>query len=117
MAGPASGTDSPRMTRMPVPSVAPTLIMVSCSTPKLRTSRVPPCPVSASLTSCPIGLRRRSWAASPGRPAAAGGRSPIRVGTVIVDVLIFSSGRFPLTNPRRVSHLSRLCKMTCSLQS
>jgi hypothetical protein len=29
MAGPASGTDSPRITRMPVPSVAPTLIIVS----------------------------------------------------------------------------------------
>ena len=38
MAGPASGTDSPRITRMPVPRVAPTLIMVSCRTPKLRTS-------------------------------------------------------------------------------
>ncbi|BCW51168.1 hypothetical protein StoSoilB13_35100 (plasmid) [Arthrobacter sp. StoSoilB13] len=62
MAGPASGTDSPRITRMPVPSVAPTLIMVSCRTPKLRTSGVPLSPVPASLTICPIGLRRRSWA-------------------------------------------------------
>ena len=39
IAGPASGTDSPRITRMPVPRVAPTLIMVSCRTPKLRTRR------------------------------------------------------------------------------
>ncbi len=86
MAGPARGTDSPRITRMPVPRVAPTLIMVSCSTPKLRTSLGPPWPVSASLTICPIGLRRSSCAPSPGRPAARPVAGPESVGTVIVDV-------------------------------
>jgi len=70
---------------MPVPSVAPTLIMVSCSTPKLRTSLVPPWPFSASLTIWPIGLRRSSCAARPGRRAAAG-CWPVSVGTVIIDV-------------------------------
>ncbi len=50
---------------MPVPRVAPTLIMVSWRTPKLRTSRVPPSLFPASLTIWPIGLRRRSCAVSP----------------------------------------------------
>ena len=37
-AGPAFGTASPRTTKMPVPRVAPMLIMVSCHRPRERRS-------------------------------------------------------------------------------
>ena len=47
---------------VPVPSVAPTEIIVSCSTPKLRCSRPcePSAPAAASATMRSIGLRRRN---------------------------------------------------------
>ena len=80
-AGPASGTASPRTTKMPVPSVAPMLIMVSCQTPMER-RRLPPSPWPPSATSRSTGLRRISRAPSPpagGLPSgrwAVGGAAP-----------------------------------------
>ena len=47
---------------MPVPSVAPTDIIVSCRTPKLRCRLRPAEVASACASVSPIGLRRRSWA-------------------------------------------------------
>ncbi len=57
--GPAIGTASPRMTRIPVPRVAPTLIMVSWKMPKVRRSS---CEFasSVSLIMLVIDLRRPS---------------------------------------------------------
>lgn len=63
-AGPALGTASPRTTKMPVPSVAPMLIIVSCHSPSDRRSDPPsPCPPSATRRS--TGLRRISRAPTP----------------------------------------------------
>ncbi len=56
-AGPASGTASPRTTKMPVPSVAPMLIMVSCHIERER-RRLPPSPCPPSATRSSTGLRR-----------------------------------------------------------
>ncbi len=50
MAGPASGTAWPRTTKIPVPSVAPTLSRVSCPTPIVRLSGLP----EASATNYPM---------------------------------------------------------------
>src|SRR4051812_12466906 len=66
------------MTRMPVPSVAPTLIMVSCQRPRLRRSEGPWVALPASSSIRPSGLRRISCRARPGRLRVA-------VSGVIVD--------------------------------
>src|SRR5262245_39354258 len=57
-AGPATGTAAPRMTKMPVPRVAPTLNMVSWVNPMVRLRSPPsPCPPSATISS--VGLVRK----------------------------------------------------------
>ncbi|BCW39650.1 hypothetical protein StoSoilB3_11850 [Arthrobacter sp. StoSoilB3] len=66
--------------------MAPTLIMVSCSTPKLRTSGVPPSPLPDSLTICPMGLRRSNWAPRLGLAAPTAAGFSVFTGTVTLDV-------------------------------
>jgi hypothetical protein len=59
------GTASPSTTKMPVPSVAPMLIIVSCHRPRER-RRLPPSPWPPSATRLSTGLRRISRAPAPG---------------------------------------------------
>src|SRR3954454_709622 len=63
-AGPAVGTASVRITKMPVPIVAPTPNSVSWNRPIVRASSPPPvsAPVSADMT--PTGFRRNSFCRS-----------------------------------------------------
>src|SRR5699024_1509260 len=58
------GTASPRMTRMPVPKVAPTLIIVSWKTPKVL-RRPDACPVCISAAMELIDFRRPSCRITP----------------------------------------------------
>ena len=83
-AGPASGTASPSTTKMPVPSVAPMLIMVSCHRPRER-RRLPPSPWPPSATSAPPVCGAAAARRLPGvRGSSAGGRlnSLVRHGSV-----------------------------------
>jgi hypothetical protein len=64
MAGPESPIASPRMTKMPVPMIAPMPSAVRSSTP---TARFRPSSPVVSRTRCSVGLR----ANRPGRVAVA----------------------------------------------